>query len=93
MGTRDRPDPAASIAASRGKSIPMTGLVQDALHSHHLRAAYDARPARQRNDYLGWIARARSDGTREQRLRQMLDELLRGDCFMSMAWRPRRPTP
>lgn len=92
MGTRDRPDPAASIAASRRKLNPMPGQVQEALDAHHLRAAYEARPALQRNDYLGWIARARSAETRDQRLQQMLDELERGDCFMSMAWRPRRPT-
>ncbi|MEJ2036021.1 MAG: YdeI/OmpD-associated family protein [Maritimibacter sp.] len=33
-----------------------------------LRAAYDARPAYQRNDYLGWIARAKRPETREKRI-------------------------
>jgi [protein-PII] uridylyltransferase len=34
-----------------------------------LRAAYDARPPYQRNDYLGWINRAKQDDTRQKRLR------------------------
>ena len=51
--------------------------------------AYRARPPYQRNDYLGWIARAKRDDTKARRLAQMLDELARGDRYMKMAWRPR----
>ena len=95
MSVRDRPTPAASAAAlsaaSKRKSNPMPTPVRIALEAHQLLTAYLARPEFQRNDYLGWIARARSDGTRGKRLQQMLDELVRGDCYMSMAWRPRRP--
>ena len=54
-----------------------------------LREAYDARPPYQRNDYLGWIARAKREATREKRLAQMLDELRLGDRYMKMAWKPR----
>lgn len=69
----------------------MPERVHDALAEHGLRAAYDARPAHQRNDYIGWILRARSEDTRLRRLQQMLSELSRGDCYMNMAWRPRTP--
>jgi uncharacterized protein YdeI (YjbR/CyaY-like superfamily) len=48
---------------------------------------YQARPDYQKNDYLGWIARAKRDETRQKRLDQMLDELQRGDVYMNMAWR------
>lgn len=61
-----------------------------ALESHGLKSAYDARPPYQRNDYLGWIARAKRDATRERRIEQMLDELRAGDRYMKMAYRPAR---
>lgn len=50
-------------------------------------AAYDARPDYQRNDYLGWIARAKRPETRQKRLNQMLYELALGSVYMNMAWR------
>lgn len=52
-----------------------------------LRGAYDARPAYQRNDYLGWIAGAKRPETREKRTVQMFEELERGGVYMKMAWR------
>lgn len=48
--------------------------------------AYDARPDYQKNDYLGWITRAKLEATRRKRLAQMIDELKRGDVYMNMAW-------
>jgi uncharacterized protein YdeI (YjbR/CyaY-like superfamily) len=54
-----------------------------------LRAAYDARPPYQRNDYLGWINRAKRDDTKQKRLRQMLAELRAGEGYMNMPWRPK----
>jgi uncharacterized protein YdeI (YjbR/CyaY-like superfamily) len=65
---------------------PMPDDVARALYQAGLRDAYDARPAFQRNDYLGWIGRARKDETRHRRLAQMLDELRRGDVYMKMKW-------
>ena len=65
---------------------PMPDDVRDALISRGLKDAYDARPAYQRNDYLGWIGRAKRPDTRERRLLQMLDELERGDVYMNMDW-------
>ena len=47
---------------------PMPEDVADRLSAAGLRAAYDARPPYQRNDYLSWIDRARRPGTREKRI-------------------------
>ena len=70
---------------------PMPAFVRTALDREGLMEAYDARPPYQRNDYLGWIARAKRDATRDKRLAQMLDELRLGDRYMKMAWgRPAR---
>ncbi|TJZ73590.1 hypothetical protein FAZ21_10065 [Chitiniphilus eburneus] len=66
----------------------MPGAIRQALVEPGLLAAYEARPPYQRNDYLAWIARARRDATRDQRIRQMLDELAGGGRYMKMAWRP-----
>ncbi len=48
--------------------------------------AFQARPPYQRNDYLGWIDRAKRPETRERRLSQMLDELDAGDRYMKMGY-------
>lgn len=68
---------------------PMPAFVRQALEERGLMAAYRARPPYQQNDYLGWIARAKREATRQQRLAQMLDELDGGQLYMKMAWRPR----
>ncbi len=65
---------------------PMPDLVREALEEHGLLEAYEVRPPYQRNDYLGWIARAKREDTRQRRLAQMLDELRKGDVYMKMAW-------
>ena len=64
--------------------------VRDALRARGLLQAYAERPAYQRNDYLGWIARAKLPSTREKRLRQMLDELEQGGVYMKMKHAPSR---
>lgn len=66
---------------------PMPDFVLEALKSKRLVAAYDARPPYQRNDYVGWITRAKLTATQQKRLAQMLDELERGDVYMNMAYR------
>jgi uncharacterized protein YdeI (YjbR/CyaY-like superfamily) len=66
---------------------PMPDEISARLEDAGLRAAYDARPAYQRNDYLGWIARAKRPETREKRIAQMLDELKGGKLYMKMQWR------
>jgi uncharacterized protein YdeI (YjbR/CyaY-like superfamily) len=65
---------------------PMPDHIRAELRARGLMAAYEARPDYQRNDYLGWIARAKREETRRKRLDQMLDELERGDSYMKMAW-------
>lgn len=69
---------------------PMPQDVLELLESRGLRADYDQRPAYQRNDYLGWIDRAKLPATRERRIAQMLDELARGGVYMGMEHRPSR---
>lgn len=66
----------------------MPAELQAALDEAGLAEAYTSRPPYQRNDYIGWIGRAKLPATRAKRLRQMLDELRRGDVYMNMAWRP-----
>jgi len=63
--------------------------VRCALVEHGVVAAYEARPAYQRNDYIGWITRAKRPETRAKRLTQMLEELAAGDRYMKMAHRGR----
>lgn len=69
---------------------PLPEFVRTALERSGLVRAYRARPAYQRNDYIGWITRAKLATTRQKRLEQMLDELRRGSVHMNMKWRPRR---
>lgn len=71
--------------------LPMPGDVRDSLEKHGLTESYDARPPYQRNDYIGWITRAKLEETRRNRIEQMLDELEKGDVYMKMIWKPRRP--
>lgn len=66
---------------------PMPDWIRGELAARDLLAAYETRPDYQRNDYLGWIQRAKRDETRRKRLDQMLDELARGDVYMRMIWR------
>ncbi len=63
---------------------PMPDFVAEALALRKLEAAYDARPPYQRNDYVGWITRAKREETRQKRLNQMLDELEGGVLYMGM---------
>ena len=65
--------------------------VRDALGRRGLSVAYQARPPYQQNDYVGWITRAKQPETRARRLAQMLDELERGDRYMNMPYRAKRP--
>ena len=51
--------------------------------------AYRDRPPYQRNDYIGWITRAKRDETKQRRLAQMLAELESGNRYMNMSYRPK----
>lgn len=65
---------------------PMPSFIAQALQAHGLTAAYNARPPYQRNDYIGWITRAKRLDTQTKRLAQMLDELGAGDAYMRMPY-------
>ena len=67
---------------------PMPDYMHQALIDNHLMSAYEHRPAYQRNDYIGWITRARRPETRQKRLHQMLDELKEGGVYMKMKHTP-----
>lgn len=71
------------------KRYPMPDFIRDALAANKLTAVYDARPPYQRNDYIGWITRAKLPTTQQKRLAQMLEELAKGDLYMKMAYRGR----
>jgi hypothetical protein len=62
--------------------------VAAALRRRGVLAAYNARPAYQRNDYLGWIDAAHRDATKARRTEQMLRELERGGVYMGMKHAP-----
>jgi len=65
---------------------PMPEDVARALRESGLTPQYEARPPYQRNDYIGWITRAKREETRRKRLNQMLEELRAGDSYMGMAY-------
>lgn len=69
---------------------PMPESVRRALAERGLTASFAARPAYQRNDYLGWIGRAKRAATREKRLSRMLNELARGGAYMGMTHKASR---
>ena len=60
------------------------------LEQRSLLDAYHERPFYQRNDYLGWIARAKRPETRTKRINQMLEELEIGGIYMGMDHPPSR---
>ena len=68
---------------------PMPDFIRDALNEHNLMDVYQARPPYQRNDYIGWITRAKREETKQKRLNQMLDELKKGNAYMKMKWNPK----
>ncbi|HTM83048.1 YdeI/OmpD-associated family protein [Asticcacaulis sp.] len=65
---------------------PMPEDIRKLLKDRGLYDRYEARPPYQQNDYLGWIAQARREGTRHKRIEQMLDELEVGGLYMKMRW-------
>lgn len=72
------------------KKNPMPAYIRKTLLENKLTRAYHARPPYQRNDYLGWITRAKLEATRKKRLNQMLRELRNGDRYMNMVWKSRK---
>jgi uncharacterized protein YdeI (YjbR/CyaY-like superfamily) len=66
----------------------MPADVRSALTERDLLDDYTARPEYQKNDYIGWIERAKRPATRSKRIEQMLDELDRGGVYMKMEHPP-----
>ena len=58
--------------------------IKTILNKTGLMQAFTERPAYQKNDYLGWIERAKKQETKQKRLTQMLDELQQGGVYMKM---------
>ena len=71
---------------------PMPDFVRRALEERSLMAEYQARPAYQQNDYIGWVDNAKLQKTKDKRLRQMLEELEKGGVYMNMAHPPSKKT-
>jgi uncharacterized protein YdeI (YjbR/CyaY-like superfamily) len=67
---------------------PMPEFFREALNARGLMDAYLSRPPYQRNDYIGWVNRAKRAETKQKRLNQMLDELKKGGVYMNMKWKP-----
>lgn len=68
---------------------PIYSMPEDvvkALSERGLVDSYEKRPAYQKNDYIGWIDRAKRPETRRKRLNQMLDELESGKEYMGMKY-------
>ena len=63
---------------------PMPKWVEDEIKDNNVADAYRARPAYQKNDYIGWILRAKREETQQARVTQMIDELKRGVLYMKM---------
>ena len=68
---------------------PVPRNLKQTLVTKGLWGAYLARPPYQRNDYIGWITRAKLETTRQKRTQQMFAELRQGDRYMKMKWNPR----
>lgn len=64
--------------------------VLDTLCVSNVYELYLERPSYQQNDYLMWIANAKTPPTRQKRIDQMVAELLQGGVYMNMEHRPSR---
>lgn len=69
---------------------PMPDDVKEALEKDQLMDTYYERPPYQRNDYIGWITRAKRDETHQKRIQQMIDELKDGGVYMKMKYNSKR---
>jgi uncharacterized protein YdeI (YjbR/CyaY-like superfamily) len=83
-------DEMEKLSRMKRERYPMPDFIREVLSARGLTVAYDARPPYQRNDYIGWITRAKLPTTQQKRLEQMLEELAKGDVYMKMAYRGKR---
>lgn len=75
---------------ARRPTYSMPDDVAAALRVGDVDADYAARPHYQRNDYVGWITRAKTEETRRDRIARMVEELKRGGVYMGMEHAPSR---
>lgn len=66
----------------------MPKYIEEQLISHGVMDDYLQRPSYQRNDYIGWIERAKREETKNKRIEQMLQELKIGGVYMKMKHSP-----
>jgi hypothetical protein len=71
------------------KVNPVPAKIKTLMNEEGVWVAYQHRPPYQRNDYMGWINKAKLDVTKEKRTRQMIEELKKGNVYMKMKWSPR----
>lgn len=79
-------EPSIDTSRMKREIHPMPADIAAALKTTGLAGAYNARPAYQQNDYVGWIGRAQRPETRQRRIDQMLQELASGGVYMKMKW-------
>jgi uncharacterized protein YdeI (YjbR/CyaY-like superfamily) len=79
-------DASTDISRMKRDIYPMPDDVLALLRESGLVERYNARPAYQQNDYVGWISRAKRPETRLKRIGQMMDELEAGGVYMKMKW-------
>ncbi len=63
---------------------PLPEDIHQLLKETQVLEAYKNRPDFQKNDYIGWIGRAKRKETREKRIEQMITELKGGKKYMNM---------
>jgi len=78
------------MSALKRKQYPMPDFIKQALLEEKLMENYFKRPCYQKNDYIGWITRAKRQETQLKRLNQMLSELKSDDKYMGMDYNVRR---
>ncbi len=66
----------------------MPEYIEKQLLEYGVMEDYLQRPAYQRNDYIGWIERAKREETKKKRIDQMLEELKKGGVYMKMKHSP-----
>ena len=72
---------------TKRERYPMPNFILKALKKNKLLESYNKRPPYQRNDYIGWITRAKREETKKKRLHQMIEELRGGKIYMKMVWK------
>ena len=70
------------------KRYDMPKYIEERLLSSGVMEDYLQRLAYQRNDYIGWIERAKREETKKMRIMQMLEELKTGGVYMKMKHSP-----